>query len=425
MPHHHRPRLAWGIVGVVFATAGAITLGGACDRVTSYSVTGSAAAGGPGAVGPGAGPGNVAATGPGAVSRTMVLGGVATCATSLYGQFAVAASELDVAAAAYAAAPTPETETAARTEWLEAMVLWQQAEVIRVGPAGPTTLPDGEGSRDLIYSWPLVSRCLVDQGIVQQKYASPNFGATVLVNTRGLYAVEYLLFYTGDDNACSSTASINSQGTWAALGAELPVRKRAYASVVATDVAAHAAALSAAWSDGFAATLSTAGASGSPFDSDQAALNAVTDGMFYLEREVKDLKLGLVLGKVDGCANATCPEDVESQYARVARDHIKNNLVGFRRVFEGCDEAADTGFDDLLRSAGAGDLADRMSADIASAIAVADGLSSADLVALVGSEPTSVDALHAAVKRVSDALKTDFVTILDLELPKSVEGDND
>jgi predicted lipoprotein len=425
MSQQHRPRLAWGILGVVFVTAGAITLAGACDRVTSYSVTGSAAVGGPGAAGPGAGPGNVAATGPGAVSRTMVLGGVATCATSLYGQFAVAASELDAAVSAYAASPTPENETAARTEWLEAMALWQQAEVIRVGPAGPTTLPSGEGTRDLIYSWPLVSRCLVEQGIVAQKYASPNFAQTALVNTRGLAAAEYLLFYTGNDNACSSSASINAQGTWAALGAELPVRKRAYASVVATDVAGQAAALSAAWSDGFATTLSTAGASGSPFDSDQAAMNAVSDGMFYLENEVKDLKLGLVLGKIEGCETPTCPEDVESQYARVARDHVKNNLVGFRRVFEGCDEAADTGFDDLLRSAGAGDLADRMSADIAAAIAVADGLSSSDLVALVGSDPTAVDALHVAVKRVTDALKTDFVTILDLELPKSVEGDND
>ena len=33
--------------------------------------------------------------------------------------------------------------------------------------------------------------------------------------------------------------------------------------------------------------------------------------------------------------------------------------------------------------------------------------------------------LHAAVKRITDNLKTEFVTVLDLELPQVLEGDND
>ena len=37
----------------------------------------------------------------------------------------------------------------------------------------------------------------------------------------------------------------------------------------------------------------------------------------------------------------------------------------------------------------------------------------------------SVRAVHAAVKNLTDVLKTDFVTVLDLELPKKAEGDND
>lgn len=415
-----RRALASALVG--FATIGSIVFAGACDRVTSYTITGSAAAGDTRS-----GPSNVAATGPGAVSRSMVLGGVGTCAVALYGDVAAAAAELDAAAAALVASPTPENETAARAAWSKTMGLWQQAELLKIGVAGPTTLPEGEGLRDFVYSWPLVSRCLVEQAIVSGAYTKATWPDTALVNTRGLAAAEYLLFYGGDDNACSSSASINSQGTWAALGAELPVRKREYAAVVLKDVAGRTAAIHAAWEgdQGFAAGLARSGASGAPFASDQAALNAVSDGLFYLENEVKDLKLGKPLGKIDECTSTLCPEAVESQYARVARDHIKNNLIGFQRIFDGCDAAADTGFDDLLRSAGAGDLADSMNADIDAAIAAADALPSADLVVLVDSDRAAVEALHAAVKRLTDELKTDFVTILDLELPKTVEGDND
>src|SRR5690606_34565027 len=118
-------------------------------------------------------------------------------------------------------------------------------------------------------------------------YTKATWPETALVNTRGLAAAEYLLFYAGSDNACSSSASINSQGTWAALGGELAVRKREYAAVVVKDVAAHAAAIHAAWDtdQGFAAGLARSGASGAPFSSDRAALNAVSDGLFYLENE--------------------------------------------------------------------------------------------------------------------------------------------
>lgn len=396
----------------------------ACERIGYYSITGSAAAGGDD--GPGAGPSNGATTTPGAVTRAMVLETVNTCAGVLYGDVATAAAGFDTAAAAFAASPTPENEAAARAAWASTMGLWQQAEVLRLGPAGPTTLPEGEGLRDFVYSWPLVSRCLVEQNIVSQKYTQATFTQAALINTRGLAAAEYLLFYTGTDNACSSSASINSQGTWAALGADgLAARKRDYAAVLASDVAAKTAAIHAGWTGSFGAELAAAGQSGSPFDSEQAALNVVSDGLFYLEVEVKDMKLGVPLGKSPDCASATCPEAVESRYANVARDHIRNNLIGFQRVFDGCDAAADKGIDDMLRGIGQTALADQMSADIVAAIAVADALPSSDLVSLVQSDTASVDALYAAIKRITDELKTDLVTVLDLELPKSVEGDND
>ncbi len=397
-----------------------------CERIGYYSITGSSGAG-QDDDGPQGSPSSIA-TGPNAVTRAMVLEGIATCGAALHGEIATSAAAFDSAAATYDSSPTEENLTAARAAWKQTIDLWQQAEVLRVGPAGPTTLPEGQGLRDYVYSWPLVSRCLVEQGLVNQKYDDDNFAQVALVNTRGLAAAEYLLFYEGTDNACSASASINSQGTWAALGADgLAERKRAYAAVTARDVADQTAAISQAWagSGGFAELLSAAGASGSPFDSDQAGLNAVSDGLFYLEKEVKDLKLGKPLGISDECPEVSCLPDVESQYARVARDHIKNNLIGFQRIYEGCDSAPGAGFDDLLRTLGATELADRMSADLEAAIVAADKLPGADLIAGIERDKAAVEGLHAAVKRVTDQLKTEFVTVLDLDLPQNVEGDND
>ncbi|NUP06490.1 MAG: imelysin family protein [Polyangiaceae bacterium] len=419
--------------GICCVLALSLALAAACDRVGYYSITGSTGAGDGddddgSSDGPSTGQLSTGSSTPSTITRAMVLDGVATCAVELYDDFAQAAANLEDATSALEDSPTAENETAARAAWVEAIARWQQAEVLRIGPAGPLTLPQGQGLRDYVYSWPLVSRCLVEQSLVKEAYAEDDWAAVGLVNTRGLVATEYLLFYGGSDNACSASSSINSQGTWAALGAdEIAHRKRAYAAAAARDVAVKAAAIGAGWAgeDGFAAMLADAGRSGSPFATDQAALNAVSDGLFYIEHEVKDIKLGRPLGKTPECPEATCPGDVESLYAKVSRDHIRNNLLGFQRVFDGCDAASETGFEDLLRSVGAADLADRMSADVKAAIAVADGLPSSDLGGLIERDPATVDALHAAVKRITDALKTDFVTVLDLELPTSLEGDND
>lgn len=417
---------AFQIASLLGGLGAAVALVVACDRVSFYSITGSSGGDTPSST---SGMQATVSVGTGVtpITRADMLDGVATCGESLLGDARAAAMELDAAAAALAAAPTAESVGAARDAWKKTMALVQQAEVLRFGPGGPVTLPTGEGLRDFVYSWPLVSRCLVEQNIVSQKYAAPTFTETGLVNMRGLAAAEYLLFYEGADNACSAGASINAQGTWAALGGdELASRKRAYGAVVSKDVAAKLDEIHGKWlgDAGFAAVLRAAGGSDSPFASDQAALNAVSDGIFYVEREVKDLKLGLPLGKTGECPD-TCPEDVESLYASVSRDHVHNNLLGFERIFRGCAGAEGKGFDGLLRSVGAIDLADRMSADLDAAIAAVVALPSSDLGALLTTDRAAVDAVHVAIKRITDALKTDFVTILDLELPKGLEGDND
>lgn len=363
-----------------------------------------------------------------AASRQALLVATSVCVQQTAREFLTSAQALETAAAAWAAEPEATTRDAARTAFQDAMDRWQVAEVMQVGPAAPTGAPGGAELRDNIYSWPLVSRCAVEEQLVSRGYESATFSNT-LVSRRGLAALEYLLFYEGSDTACQSTSPIVAQGTWAALSQqEREARKRAYAAVVATGVRARAQQLVDAWDaaqGGFSRTLETAGPGNAVFPTSQAALNAVSDALFYLENESKDMKLARPLGLQD-CATASCPELLESPFARRAKANLRANLVGFRRITQGCGPGFEgVGFDDLLVDSGAEALATRSREQMVAAAAAIDALPGEDLAGPLAQDKASVRAIYDALKGVTDLLKTELVGVLDLELPESVEGDND
>ncbi|MEZ4314514.1 MAG: imelysin family protein [Polyangiaceae bacterium] len=99
----------------------------------------------------------------------------------------------------------------------------------------------------------------------------------------------------------------------------------------------------------------------------------MSDGLFYVDTEVKDEKLAKPL-QAPRMRAALCPEAVESPFARRSRSHVKNNLLGFRRVLAGCEEGGGLGFDDLLAALGQGALAERMVTHVDEAIALAEAL---------------------------------------------------
>jgi len=363
-------------------------------------------------------------------TKAGLLRAVGDCAMAHYRDFETRARTLAQAAQAHADDPAALHAETAREAWLAAIASWQRAEQFRFGPAARTADPGGQNLRDEIYVFPLANACRVDLQIVDRTYASAAF-PTSLSNARGLSAIEYLLFHSGSENACSPSIAINASGSWTALdSAELAQRRADYAAAAANDVLARATALVHAWEPvggDFGAHLTAAGAGSAVFAMDQDALNAVSDALFYVEHEVKDLKLGWPLGLVPDCLNSPdpCPNDVESRHARVSTDHLRQNLGGFRDIFEGCGPGhSGLGFDDWLREVSADDLATRMLDALAGAQRAVDTLSPPLEDALVGDIDAAL-AVHSAVKALTDLLKTEFVTVLNLELPASAEGDND
>ena len=279
-----------------------------------------------------------------------------------YEDFASRAAALDEATARWQTEGTDEARQAAQAAWSEAMGSWQHAEVFQIGPAGIMgVVQGGEDVRDLIYSWPLSSACRVDQEIVSQDYAdAATFFADEGINVRGLDALEYLLFKGGDQNACSAASGINSSGDWAALGAaEIDTRRAAYAAALARDVRTRADGLVTRWSPeggDFLAEVARAGDGSQTYPSTQEALNALTDAMFYVEKETKDMKLAIPLG-ISDCDTDLCLDARESTWADFSKEKMIANLEAFRAVYTGGEGE---GFDDILVALGAQELADQM-----------------------------------------------------------------
>lgn len=363
-----------------------------------------------------------------AFSKAAFLRQVADCAVARYQDFEVHAVAFERAANANVAEPTDASANAVRDAWLAANASWQVAEIFRFGPAARSADEDlgAQELRDQIYAWRFGGRCPVETALVDKLYASAGFGSS-LINIRGLGAAEYLLFYPGSDNECPSYSAINSKGTWVALGlTESATRKRAYAAAVAADVLDNAQKLLQAWDPAggnFRQKLTHPG-SGSVYPSEQEALNAVWHGLFYVEKEVKDFKLGIPLG-VSECVSGLCPESLESRFANVSTANIRQNYVGFRRLFQGCGgNYSGLGFDDWLDAIGASDLRGRLLTALDGAQRAIDALDP-PLEVSITHNTDRVWAVYNALKQLTDLLKSEFVTVLDLELPAGAGSDND
>lgn len=361
-------------------------------------------------------------------SKMALLRQVAECARAQYADFGGYARRLDAAAKANLSAPTEANALALRSAWLAANSSWQVAEVFRFGPAARSADadPGAQELRDQIYAWRFGGRCPIETALVNEVYASPGFGSS-LINQRGLGAAEFLLFYPGTDNECPSYSAINVTGAWTALGsAEIISRKRAYAAAIAADVLSNAEKLIAAWdpSRGNFGKQLTQPSTG-VYKNEQTALNAVLFGLFYIEKEVKDYKLGIPIGANVECVSGLCPEALESRYANVSTANIQRNLLGFRRLFQGCGpQNRGLGFDDWLAAIGASELRERMLTALDGAQAAIDALDPPLEVSLTAHTQRVLD-VYVALKVLTDLLKADLVTVLDLELPVGAGSDND
>ncbi|MBQ4846220.1 imelysin family protein [Pseudoalteromonas sp. MMG005] len=315
----------------------------------------------------------------------------------------------------------------AHNAWKEAMVSWQHAELMIVGPL----LENDKSLRNDIYSWPNASTCSVDQDVVFFENGTINGNAYDISKRsdkrRGLDALEYLLFNDDLVHSCSSTSAGEVLADWNTRSEQMRKASRCrYAVEVSKDLSVSSDKLVAQWSgtSGYASVLQNAGEAGNKFASTNKAINEISDALFYMTEELKDYKLATPLGLFNNeCGGITCPESVESKYAKHSIENIRANLNAFELLFNG-GGASNLGFDDFLDNQQASDTKTAMLQGILNSKEASQAITTSLQTALESNTATVTDT-HAKVKDVTDQLKNDFITKLALELPATSAGDND
>lgn len=320
----------------------------------------------------------------------------------------------------------PESAAAledARAGFAAAMGAWEILEVMQLGPAASSLdAAGGEDLRDAIYSWPTVSPCRVDQELVYQQWDAPGWFEDNLVNSYGLDAIEHLL-YGGADNACSGQIDINEERSWDALdGAELARRRAGFGLALAGELDRLAEVLIDDWSpEGGDFSAALAGGDGSPYESQQEALDAVLDALFYLDVVTEDRKLAQPMGLGEDCGAETCPEDVELLESGLSLEAIRYNVLGFELLFTG---GAGPGMDDLLEDLGYGDLAEQIAAEL-DAVEAASAALTAPIDRALVEDPEGLQALYEALEVLAGTLAEELTAVLMLDLPDEAAGDAD
>ena len=297
--------------------------------------------------------------GSGTFTKRALLEALAACSVRETCVFQGHAKTLRDRAATAASEPSEAATAAAREAWLAAMASWEGLELFQFGPAAAALNPGGRGFRDLIYSWPAVARCKVNEQTVNRFYASESFfgsTSTSVTSGRTLHALEYLLFYPGMDNGCTAYSTINSTRSWSNLSPRRDPRSAArLRGAGRRGCLGQAEALSASWNPDGGDFTPKLVEKGPVYASEQAALNAVSNALFYVEKEVKDFKLALPLG-----LDPTCPAPELPRPGRVAlRPHVaRPHRARTCAASASCSRAAATatpgfGFDDWLVAVGA------------------------------------------------------------------------
>ncbi|HEX6242173.1 MAG TPA: imelysin family protein [Polyangiales bacterium] len=348
-----------------------------------------------------------------------------------YRDFAGRAEGLERALNAYAEALDDETRNAAQAALRDALLSWERAEVYQVGPAADVTNfnPGARGLRAEIYAWQDANPCAVDRGLVNGMHESDDFEGDVYAYARDLSAIERLLFDGSTATACAASDRVVTPAAWQALvESDLTQRRARFAVRAGAVVREKADALVSEFEHEFLPQLAQAGAGSKLFDRTQEALNALTNALFYLDYDVRDMKLGGPLGHTMACSNVACP--TELPHSKLSKRAVRENLLAFRAVFQGHlpDAAAPdstlAGLNDLLASVGAQQLADEIDAAVTEALEAVDAVEP-DFEAASRAEGGELARAFDALQALADLLKTEFLQKLALNEPMRASGDND
>jgi uncharacterized protein len=346
-----------------------------------------------------------------------------------YAEFEERAQALDEALARYADGLAEADRAAAQAAFKDAMLTWQRAELFQVGPAARVSsmTPGGKGLRNEIYNWPSQNLCgaasLLLDADGSGTYADRSALAQQFQDVRGLDTLERLLFDDGEESRCTKKTVVDP-AQWQALvdSGELAQRRASYARTIASLVRERATTLVGDF-DAFLPELTSAGQGSKLFATAHEGLNALTDGIFYLAEDTKDIKLAGPAAVLADCGSG-CAELAELRFAGISRDAVVANIEAFIDLYRHGDDGPTSSLKGLLVSVSASALAEEIDTLASAALADAKAITPSLEEAAASGDPSLTKA-YQSVQELSSRLKNEFITTLSLSVPANAASDND
>ena len=243
-------------------------------------------------------------------------------------EFADALADLELAAQAFSADPTPDTLTTVQDVWRTASLARMALLSFRIGLVDDSLLHHRLDNRP-----PRIK--FIDENIIAGDQPITNeYLESIGSSSVGLGALEYLLFDPVGGNDAVLAAFIN---------AENADRRRELIVALAQNARQHGDELAAIWSaegDNYAQAFIAADMDGGEL---QGSMNMLFNQMVADLEEIVTSRLGKPAGKRSN--GAVRPDLVESLYAQQSLPRINATLAEMQVIFNGNDAA---GFDDYL-----------------------------------------------------------------------------
>ena len=237
-----------------------------------------------------------------------------------YDSLKLNSENLEMAVNNFVTMPTLENLTVAQNAWKTTSISWAKAEMINFGPADFELLIDAN-----MNAWP-TSTSTIESNIANQK----SFTGT---SSKGLPALEYLLFSKTNDNA-SIVANYTSSDTPSTA-------RKNYLKQVAENVSFHSKQIYQAWSPSGGNYLNTfIAATGSDINGSTGLLvNALVKKL----EEMINKKVGISIGKI--ASTTIAPNAVQANISNYSTAILLANLEALQMLYAG---ANGQGLDDNL-----------------------------------------------------------------------------
>lgn len=323
-------------------------------------------------------------------------------------------------------------------QWQKVSYSFHQVDALAMGPMLEKN-SQGLDTKIQLYSWPITNACQIDRAAHEFHFQKNNL-STLPYNSKGLDAVEYLLYADKNKVTCNLKAYPYLQN-WINLDETQKFQSRCQtAAQLTNDLSALATQLDKKW-DRKNGNYTKKLTDGSVNGSFRQSINQISNSLFFIET-IKDQRLGIPTGKNNKeCPSGPCLQGIENFKSEQGLKSIQARLESFKIGFLGSrsNQKKFYGIDDYLNHLGHKEISERMLTKILFAeknlndLILKGSLNSHllnlenDLCQKSTSEIRHVEicSLYEDIKAINTILKTEVLIALSLSAPPIYQGDND